>query len=132
MLKIMAAFILSGGVALLAAAGEYPSIQQYQNIPYVSGGVGDEEQQALETMVARFNLKLIFARSSGEYLADIQVRILDHQGNTVLQANSGGPWFYTSLPPGIYTVQASSAGKTLEQKIAVSSDKLREVGFRWQ
>ena len=83
-------------------------------------------------MEARFNLKLVFAGSSGEYLADIQVRILDHQGNTVLQADSDGLWFYASLPPGTYTVQVSGSGKTLEQKIAVSSGKRREVVFRWQ
>jgi len=131
MRKFILVFILSSGVALLAAAGDYPATQQYQGIPYVSGGVGDEGQQALKTMESRFNLKLVFAASSGEYLADIQVRILDQQGNVVLQANSEGPWFYASLPPGTYTVQARGFGKDQEHKLEVSSGKLTEVVLRW-
>ena len=131
MCKLVLVIILWGIFAWPATAAEPLQIQQYQGIPYVSGGVGDEEQQALEAMKARFNLKLVFAGSSGEYLADIAVRIQDQQGNTVFQANANGPWFYVSLPAGTYTVQASGFGKSLERKIELSSGKLREVIFRW-
>ena len=130
MRKLVLAFILCS-FAWPATAAEPLKIQQYQGIPYVSGGVGDEERQALKTMEARFNLKLVFASSSGEYLADIAVRILNQQGNPMFQANADGPLFYVSLPAGTYTVQASGLGKSLERKVELSSGKLREVSFRW-
>jgi hypothetical protein len=41
----------------------------------MSGGVGIGERKAMEEIAERFNLKLVFAVMSGQYLSNIFVKI---------------------------------------------------------
>ena len=121
--------ILGVAVSWTAAALQ---VHDYQGTPYASGGIGAEEQEQLKTMAGRFNLKLVFADRSGEFLADIQVHIQDPQSKVVLEAVSTGPWFYAKLPPGAYTVQVSGFGQQFERQVQVEEKGLREFVFRWK
>src|SRR3954469_17909160 len=75
------------------------------NISYISGGVGKDEQE-LADAVGRYgyNVQLVFAEQTGNYLADIRVRIADAKGGVVLDTVSDGPMFLAKLPPGLYQV----------------------------
>ena len=54
----------------------------------------------------QYTLRLLFADSSGSYLADIAVTVADRAGNTLLEAISDGPYLWARLPPGSYRVTA--------------------------
>jgi hypothetical protein len=98
--------------------------------PYVSGGIGDDDP--LAEMTGDFNLQLVFAtQGSGEYLADIRVRISDAKGNPLLEAESPGPFFYVRLPAGAYRIRAEFEGKPLERPVVVSDRRLRNLYFYW-
>ena len=103
------------------------------NIAYVSGGVGDESLGRLAALSSEFNLKLIFAMNSGEYVSGARVVInrLDGKGPSIVDAVADGPWFLTRLPAGTYQVSASLAGKTEKRQITVGAKKLTTVDFRW-
>jgi len=108
------------------------AVQRYNNIPYVSGGVGDQEQAAFKEMADDFNLNLVFAvKESGSYLSDVVVRIYDSQGNLTLDAMSTGPMFYTNLPPGQYKVEVSGFGESYEQAIQVGQSNQKPLIFTW-
>lgn len=100
-------------------------------IPYVSGGVGDGERQQIEAMSKDYNLKLILAERSGSYIAQVDVSIMDAKGNTVLEAQSVGPFFLAKLTPGNYRVAATYGGKVLRQRIAVPSRGQQTREFYW-
>lgn len=125
--------ILLGSTSFFAvAANNYEAIVQTPDgISYVSGGVGDESTDRLNSMAGEFNLKLVFAMKSGEYLSGVRVVIIDAKGKTLLDTTSEGPWLLTRLPAGNYRIVASFAGKAEKRQVAVGANKLRTIDFRW-
>src|SRR5262245_64716920 len=69
-----------------------PQVQTYQGIPYLSGGIGEEEREMLRRLAHDYNVQLIFAAKEGHYLSEVHVRIMDARDRTVLDAVSAGPW----------------------------------------
>ncbi|MEA3277906.1 MAG: carboxypeptidase-like regulatory domain-containing protein [Pseudomonadota bacterium] len=103
----------------VSSAIELP-VQDFQGIPFISGGVGLEEREELGSIGAGYSLKLEFAqRGSGAYLADVQVMIEDTAGNRVFEASSTGPWLLVGLPAGAYRVRAQSSGATVEASVTI-------------
>jgi hypothetical protein len=107
-------------------------VKSYGNIPYVSGGVGLEERDALAQMSRDYNLKLSFAVSSGNYLGDVNVVIKDVRGQVVLEAVSEGPWFFAKLPSGKYTIRVEVMGKAQQQSSQVPAKGQAQVNFFWK
>lgn len=123
------------GASLNAAATLSPPLPRmhlYHAIPYMSGGVGLDERAALQEMATKDNLKLSFALQNRDYLSDVNVVIVDHNGNKILAATSDGPWLFTALPAGTYTVRATTRGETLEQEAHVTSTGQTPLYFVWR
>ncbi|MBE2258007.1 MAG: carboxypeptidase regulatory-like domain-containing protein [Candidatus Accumulibacter sp.] len=108
-----------------------PVFHEAGGLAYASGGVGEESRQLLSARASEFNLKLVFAMTSGAYTSGVRVAIADAKGKTLLEATSDGPWFLAKLPVGQYRVVASYAGKAREQSVALDAIGLRTVDFRW-
>lgn len=107
-------------------------VQDYRGVRYTSGGVGESERAELNALSGQFNLRLLFAmQGSGDYLADTKVIIADKRGETVLSATSNGPWFYAQLPPGTYTVEASTPNQTQRQPVTIGTRQSR-LNFYWR
>ena|ERR1700684_2756290 len=101
-------------------------------ITYVSGGVDDASLDSLKGVAKNYDLKLVFALKSGEFMSDVKVAISDAKGNVVVSATSDGPWFLAKLPAGSYRVVAtSSTGKSITQQAVVAPAKLKALDFRW-
>ena len=100
-------------------------------VSYVSGGVGTDSIDHLNTLAGKFNLKLVFALNSGSYVSDVGVAIADAAGKTIVAATSDGPWFLASLPAGNYQVVATFAGHAVRRQATVGTAGLRTVDFRW-
>ncbi len=111
---------------------EGPQIQTSAGIPYLSGGIGLDEREALRFLAKEYNLQLSFALKKGNYLSDIAVLIADDRGTTVLAAVSQGPWFFTKLPAGTYRIRAKTLGQSLEQVAYVSQQGQARLSFLWQ
>lgn len=125
--------ILLGSASFLTLAGNNAETiaQTPGGISYVSGGVGEKSLDRLNSMAGEFNLKLVFAMKSGEYVNDVSVVIADAKGKTILETVSEGPWLLARLPAGNYRIVASFAGKSEKRQAAVSASKLRTIDFRW-
>lgn len=115
----------------VASADSEAIVQSASGVPYVSGGIGEESIERLNSLARDFNLKLVFALNSGDYVSDVGVSIANAKGKTLLEATSEGPWFYARLPAGNYQVVATLNGKTVKRQVAVAATKLRTVDFRW-
>lgn len=118
----------------LPARGEDPVLQPSMqgSVAYVSGGIGDQGQRALREVEGQYNLRLLFAvQGSGEYLADIPVRIVDAKGVTVLDAVAEGPFMLVKLPPGVYSVIASNEGAALKKSVTVPATAAASQAFYW-
>ena len=125
--------LLTAGLSFSIAAGavEMNQPQSENGVSYISGGVGDQSEQAMREMANQYNLHLTFAAADGSYLADIPVTIQDSKGNTVLDTVSPGPLFYATLTPGTYTVAASANGKTQTKRVEIQANSPHSVNFTW-
>jgi hypothetical protein len=111
---------------------EEMQVESYNDIDYVSGGIGDSEQQALQELASDFNLGLIFAvRESGNYLNDIEIQVQDSAGEVVLDTTSKGPMLYADLEPGSYTVEATGYGETYSQTVDLQDGQQETLNFTW-
>lgn len=100
-------------------------------VTYVTGGAGTEAVDRLRAMEKDFNLKLVFALNNGEYLADVDVSVVDGANHVMLNALSEGPWLLARLPAGNYQVSANYHGSVEHRAVAVGATTLRTVDFRW-
>ena len=83
----------------------------------------------LSSLTKDFNLKLVFAMKSGDYVSDVKVTIADTAGKTLLNTTSEGPWFLTKLPVGNYQIVATFAGNAEKRTVAVGAEKLVELSY---
>jgi hypothetical protein len=102
-------------------------------VPMVSGGIGEDEENRLSALQKQYNLKLLFTATNGEYLADVSVHVQDTKGNTIVDTVSGGPILLITLPPGSYKVKASEGGQIKEQHVSVAATgkNLKAYQFRF-
>ena len=108
-----------------------PEEKYYENTPYLSGGLGVDTREDMREQLDDYNLKLVFANDKGEYLADIDVKIVDEQGRWMLATNSKGPWLYTRLPAGEYTVLANHDRILRMNKVSLHSDRQQILNIVW-
>jgi len=108
-----------------------PQVQTYQGIPSLSGGIGEEERDTLRRLAREYHVQLIFAAKAGHYVSEVHVTIADERGSTVLDAVSEGPWLYTTLPSGTYTIMAQVGGQTQRRVAQVGQQKQTQLQFYW-
>ena len=101
-------------------------------VKYLTGGVGLDERAAMQKMAkGNYNLQFVFAEASGPYLANIKVEIQDKQGQTLIDASTTGPWFFTKLPIGPYKITATHAEKSEVQHLDAGKNFQRII-FNWK
>lgn len=88
-----------------------------QGYGYMTGGIGLDEREVMQSWGGAYDLKLSFAETSGTYLSDVKLSIIeDEKGREMIRTTSNGPWFYVQLPPGTYTVKATFEDETKQIK----------------
>ena len=123
---VLAACLTS--TATLAA----PTPKQQNGINFVNGGVGLEEQAAMQALRADYNLLLTFAtKQSGAYRSDVQLDIMDAKGGSLVSAANTGPMFFAKLPPGTYRISAAAEGKTFKRTVKIGTAP-KEMVLHWE
>jgi hypothetical protein len=128
------AVILLGAALLAPAAGPDSSdgiVKTVGSVSYVSGGIGLESRERLASLTRDFNLKLVFASTSGEYVSGVRVAIANAAGKTLLDATSEGPWLLARLPAGNYQIVATFGGNAVKRQTVVGAANLATIDFRW-
>ena len=125
-------FFLLGASPVFANSLTDSEAQTYNDIPYVSGGFGLEERGELRAIGKTDNLELSFAEQNKDYIGGAEVLIKDKNGTEVLEAVSDGPLLFARLPEGVYIVEATAMGKTLEQTVHVPSKGQARLYFTWK
>ena len=117
-----------GGIALHSDAARG---QGQGMAPSVSGGVSLNARDTLRGSESNANIKMVFALNTGNYVSDVQVKVTDSSGKTVIQDTSNGPWLLARLPAGTYTAVASYNGHPVTHKFSVGKSGMRTAQFRW-
>jgi hypothetical protein len=137
-LMIAAALAASNAIAvapaLATSMNNLPAEQTHGQVTYRTGGIGETEAAAMRHAEANYPLSLEFvrrAKPTDEFLANVEVTIADHGGNTTLTTSSTGPFLLAKLPDGKYTVRATENGKTETRHVTVASGKPERIVFSW-
>lgn len=107
-----------------APAREIPMIdtsRQYNQgdeVNFVTGGIGDDERQAIEAAKASYNVHVTNASTNGAFVEDTQVVIRKKDGTEVLSVEAG-PLLYVQLPAGSYTLEATHGDETRKKNIVI-------------
>jgi hypothetical protein len=131
--------LLTGLLLLINATVSFPEEtdettaleEERTKTPYLSGGIGTDERDALSAEAKNYNLKIVFATKGKSYLADIAVKMKNESGKTIIDATSDGPWFFTRLSPGKYTVFATMKEEALRQKVEIKQIGQTVLYFFW-
>ncbi|MES2186191.1 MAG: carboxypeptidase regulatory-like domain-containing protein [Pseudomonadota bacterium] len=108
-----------------------PPLHMQGSAGYVCGGIGVDESTLFRSAMKSHPLSLLFARPGGDYLADVQVDIKAHSGDSVLSMTAGGPVCLIDLPAGRYTIAATSGGTTKNETVTVGSGGSKTADFRF-
>lgn len=106
-----------------------------QTLPFVNGGITQDEADLLRQEAQRYPLEITMARRSpdvfgrNEFVADAQLRVVDSAGRVVVERNAG-PIFLADLPNGTYTVEASWNGETKTERVRLGGGHA-QVTFLW-
>ena len=134
-MRILSFFLaaLIGGLSSLALA-ETPILptQYYNNIPFVTGGVGRSEQEYLQSKDVRdlYNLEIVTATKTGSFLANAAVVIRDRNQTVVLDAFMNGPIMMARLPTGTYHIAVRDGGEAQTRTVQLGTS-LQRVVFHW-
>jgi hypothetical protein len=100
-------------------------------VPYISGGTGADAREELLAREKDYNLKIIVADKSGDYLAGVKVVIESAQKAQLLDTTMEGPILLAKLPPGTYTIRATSNDQKLTRTVTIAAQGLQQVDLRW-
>lgn len=131
-LALVTAVILVPPVVAAQAGAGLQVQTSAAGISYVAGGVGKEENAAMNALYRNYSFMLLNVdKAQGGYVADVGVRITDKTGRQVLATTVDGPRLIANLPAGSYRLSASFGGHTQTRNIVIpASGHQREV-LRW-
>lgn len=112
-------------------AGSQSGEASAHGVSVLSGGVGQDAQEAMRRAAADYNVHLLFATRQGAYLANVAYSISDQQGKQLAAGTSDGPWLYVKLPPGRYQLTAESNGMRQSRDVTVVAGKPVRLDFRF-
>jgi hypothetical protein len=122
--------VVTGGSAETGIALHSDAAKANASVPAISGGVSLNARDSLRTQERDANVKFVFALNTGNYVADVHVKVTDSKGKVVIDDTSNGPWMLAKLPAGSYTATATYNGKAVTHRFSAGSG-LRTAQFRW-
>lgn len=132
LLALQSPILLAQQTDAVAKANSHSAAQA--EMPWLSGGIGDEALQEMRKVAAAYNVHVMFSHRQGAYLANVPFKVAGADGRQIHSGISEGPLLYLKLAPGAYQVSAEIDGKWQNRQIragaANSSVKLMFVAAR--
>lgn len=126
---IAACLVLISSTPSMAATPQ-PVISE-AGIAYVVGGVGTDERQAMRSAYKHYKLRVEVAEKGGAYTADMQLKLLKPDGQTLVDVLIDGPWLLVDVPSGEYVLAVVKDGRHFRQKIKLGNEAQQHVVFVW-
>ena len=100
-------------------------------IPFLSGGIGDEEREAIERARKDYNVKIVLTETAGAYISNVNLEIATILGEPILALSGAGPLVLIQLPPGTYLITADYDGRKTQRSFDVKDYSAQTVVVAW-
>lgn len=94
-------------------------------VTFITGGVGETERSQINEISEAFNLRVVTAKTNGDYLSGVNLTIRNEKGAPMLSTVTQGPLLLAQLPPGKYTVTANLGSEVRQEVVMV--DRARQA-----
>lgn len=116
------------------AQAQIPDTKYSQKISYISGGVGEEEAQAILAEAKQWPLLLELSQlenGRGVWIFGAKIKILNAQKKLIFDAQADGPYMLINLAQGEYALEASYQGAIQKRTINITSSP-QKVNIFWK
>ena len=114
-------------------ADELAVQQDAHGTNYVTGGIGSEEVDAMESFKKQFNLYFLFSEGKvGRVIDDINISITDSKNQTVFALEHAAPRLLLNLPSGKYQATASYLGSEQRYRFTHDAKKHQRIILNWK
>ena len=109
--------------------------QYSQGISYISGGVGEEESQAILAEAKQWPVLLELSQlenGRGVWIFGAKIKILNANNQVVFDAKADGPYMLINLPTGDYQLEGTYEEKVQKRSLAVKSTLPQKINLFWR
>src|SRR5262245_8928105 len=99
--------VVACACALAAPLHAQEQAKTSEGVSYISGGVGEDSRDRLNSQAREYNLRVMFTLNEGNFLSGLPVTVTDAKGKRIIEAVADGPFFMAKVPAGTYTVAAT-------------------------
>ncbi|QWE28309.1 carboxypeptidase-like regulatory domain-containing protein [Polynucleobacter sp. AM-7D1] len=136
-MKFNARLILSAACLTFSSMvfAQVPDTQYSQGISYISGGVGEEESQAILTESKQWPLLLELSQlenGRGVWIFGAKIKILNAMNQVIFDAQADGPYILINLTAGQYQIEASYQGSIQKKSMLIQGSGLQKLPIFWK
>lgn len=129
-------FLLAVGAVIFSVGhAQIPDTQYSQGISYISGGVGEEESQAILAEAKQWPLLLELSQlenGRGVWIFGAKIKILNSQNQVIFDAQADGPYILINLTAGQYQIEASYQGVVQKRSVNVQASASQKLAIFWK
>ena len=109
--------------------------QYSQGISYISGGVGEEESQAILAEAKQWPVLLELSQlenGRGVWIFGAKIKITNAQNQVIFDAQADGPYMLINLPAGNYLLEGIYQEVLQKRSIAVKTALSQKISLFWK
>ena len=114
---------------------QIPDTQYSQGISYISGGVGEEESQAMLAEAKQWPLLLELSQlenGRGVWIFGAKIKIVNSQNQVIFDAQADGPYILINLNTGQYQIEASYQGVSQKRSVSIQASTPQKLAIFWK
>ena len=114
---------------------QIPDTQYSQGISYISGGVGEEESEAILAESKQWPLLLELSQlegGRGVWIFGTKIKVLNTQNQVIFDAQADGPYIMINLTAGRYLIEASYQGGIQKKPVLIKGSGPQKLAIFWK
>jgi hypothetical protein len=134
-LLIQFSFVCALAMGSNFALAQIPDTQRSEGIAYISGGVGEEETNAILSEAKQWPLLLELSQienGRGVWIFGAQIKVIDSHKKAIFDAQADGPYMLINLESGDYQIQASYQGVEQKRSVSVKAGTPQKIVIFWK
>jgi len=136
-MKTLLKIIISAQLLLLGsfALAQIPDTKYSQGISYITGGVGQNETDAIRAEAKEWPVMLELSQiqnGRGVWIAGVSIKAMDAKKQLIFDALADGPYMLINFVPGDYVLEADYQGVIQKRALSVKADSSQKIALFWK